>query len=107
MNWKILDNEATLNKIIADSHEKPQAIFKHSTTCSISAAAKGRLDSNNSSNIDYYYLDLLNNRNLSNLIAEKFHVRHESPQILLIKNGNCTYHESHIGIRFASVESEG
>ena len=48
--------------------------------------------------LDFYYLDLLNYRQISSAIAEKFHVHHESPQVLLIKNGACTYDESHYGI---------
>ena len=48
--------------------------------------------------IDFYYLDLLNYRSISSTIAEKFQVHHESPQVLLIKNGECIYDESHYGI---------
>jgi bacillithiol system protein YtxJ len=53
--------------------------------------------------IDFYYLDLLNYRPLSQAIAETFSVHHESPQILLIKNGECTYDESHYGIMMDEV----
>ncbi len=53
--------------------------------------------------IQFYYLDLLNYRTISNAIAEKFSVYHESPQILLIKNGECTYDESHGGIRMEEI----
>jgi bacillithiol system protein YtxJ len=48
--------------------------------------------------VDFYYLDLLQYRPISNAIAEQFEVFHESPQVLLIKNGACTYDESHYGI---------
>jgi bacillithiol system protein YtxJ len=53
--------------------------------------------------IQFYYLDLLNYRAISNAIAEKFSVYHESPQILLIKNGECNYDESHSGIQMEEI----
>lgn len=100
MNWITLNSIDGIDKIIEASNIKPQVIFKHSTTCSISQMAKARLDrfDNNENKIDFHYLDLLNFRPVSNIIAEKFHVHHESPQILLIKNGECIYDESHMGI---------
>ena len=55
---------------------------------------------------DFYYLDLLNHRTISAKIAEDFNVYHESPQILLIKNGECVYDESHSGIRMEDIVEE-
>lgn len=104
MNWKILKTEEELQELIRVSHEKPQAIFKHSTRCSISSMVKSRVDRNkNPDNIDFNFLDLIANRSLSNKIAEVFEVHHESPQILLIKNGECIYDESHNGISVEDV----
>jgi bacillithiol system protein YtxJ len=61
--------------------------------------AKSRLERGPlSPDIDYHYLDLLQFRPVSNQIAEQFNIHHESPQILLIKNGECIYEESHNGI---------
>lgn len=99
MNWIPLTEEAQLDAIIEQSKSKPVAIFKHSTTCSISAMAKDRMEREQApEGVDFYYLDLLRYRPISNKIAEVFHVHHESPQILLIKDGECTYDESHNGI---------
>lgn len=99
MNWIDLNSEAQLEALREKSHQKPALIFKHSTRCSISAMAKARLDRAGSmDSADCYYLDLLANRPLSNLIAEKFAVFHESPQVLIIRNGECIYDESHNGI---------
>ena len=82
-------------------------IFKHSTTCSISSMAKNRLERETpATNTLFYYLDLRAYRAVSNKIAEEFHVHHESPQILLIKNGECTYEESHNGISMADIAAE-
>jgi len=99
MNWIQLTSLDQLENIKINSSNKPQVIFKHSTTCSISQMAFSRFERAEApDNIDFYYLDLLNFRPISNAIAELFQVHHESPQVLLIKNGECTYDESHYGI---------
>lgn len=99
MNWIPLTSEAQLENIKLNSANTPQVIFKHSTTCSISKMALSRFERSTAPDgVDFYYLDLLNYRPISNAIAEIFHVHHESPQILLIKKGECTYDESHYGI---------
>jgi bacillithiol system protein YtxJ len=96
MNWKSLTQLDQLDIIQEASKHKPQLIFKHSTTCSISKMALSRLERSEApDSIDFYLLDLLNYRSISNAIAEKFHVFHESPQAILIKNGTCIYDESH------------
>jgi bacillithiol system protein YtxJ len=105
MNWINLVSENQLAEIKALSVTKPQVIFKHSTTCSISNVAKNRLERETPpEGVDFYYLDLLNYRSISNKIAEEFAVHHESPQVLLIKNGECVYDESHGGIEMDSLQ---
>lgn len=104
MNWIELSNQDQLNEIREKSFLKPQVIFKHSTRCSISSMALNRLERENTpDSMDFYYLDLLKNRALSNEVGEFFNVFHESPQILLIKNGVCTYDESHHGINMHEI----
>lgn len=99
MNWIPLTTDAQLKEIILQSAHRPQIIFKHSTRCATSAMVKGRLERNEApDSMDFYYLDLISYRDLSNKIAETFKVYHESPQLLLIKNGACVYEESHYGI---------
>lgn len=107
MHWKPLKDESTIDAIIAASSTKPQVIFKHSTRCSISSMAKSRLDrSIEPDGVDFYYLDLIADRPLSNKVSEIFSVAHESPQILLIKNGECVYDESHSGISMDEIEEQ-
>lgn len=107
MNWLELTDEAQLDKIIAESHQKPIVIFKHSTRCSISSMAKMRLERAQAPDIvDFYYLDLIRYRSISNKIAELFNVHHESPQVLLIRNGECTYEQSHQGIMMDEIEEQ-
>jgi bacillithiol system protein YtxJ len=101
IQWIPLNSESQLNDIVEQSNDVPCLIFKHSTTCSISAMAKSRLERSWDFSFDDmkpYYLDLLNFRSISAAIAEKFDVYHESPQILLIRNGQCTYDASHLDI---------
>lgn len=82
-------------------------LFKHSTRCSISSAALGRLErawnSADDERYDAHYLDLLQYRDLSDAIAERYGVEHESPQVLVVRNGKCMYHTSHLGISYAGV----
>jgi bacillithiol system protein YtxJ len=104
MDWKVLSDVAELEEIINRSASRPQVIFKHSIRCSISSVAKGRLDKTNApSNMDFYYLDLINHREISNKIAEVFKIDHESPQVLVIRNGACVYDESHMGINMQDI----
>ena len=101
MIWNKFTQEEQLTKIIADSYAIPQLIFKHSTRCSISSMALSRFERQwdiDSNLVTPFYLDLLAFRKISNAVAEKFNIMHESPQVLLIRNGECTYDTSHNAI---------
>lgn len=107
MNWIDLTQEAQVNDIRELSKQKPQLIFKHSTRCSISSVAKSRLERGSApGEVDFYYLDLIKYRNISQKIAEDFSVEHESPQVLLIKDGVCVYDESHSGISMDEITEQ-
>ena len=104
MQWIQLTEEEQLKQIVEKSKEKPQVIFKHSTRCSISALVLQRLQkAAQPQEIDFYFLDLIRYRHLSNKIAEAFKVHHESPQALVIRDGQCVYHESHLGISMEEI----
>ena len=104
MNWNQITEMVEIEDIIQKSHKIPQVIFKHSTRCSISSMAKSRLERNAfPSNVDFYYLDLIKYRNISNAIEKVFEVQHESPQVLIIREGKCVYDESHGGIRMEEI----
>lgn len=106
MNWIPLHSEEQLNDIKDKSLNKPQVIFKHSIRCSISSMAKSRLDRNEQpQDLDFYYLDIINHRNISNKIAQEFEVHHQSPQVLIINDGQCVYDESHSGIHMDEIKS--
>jgi bacillithiol system protein YtxJ len=104
MKWIQLTDENQLQQIIANSVSKPQVIFKHSTRCSISSVAYQRLQkAAQPDDIDFYYLDLLAHRPLSAKIADTFKVHHESPQVLVIRDGKCIYDESHLAISMMDI----
>ncbi len=110
MNWHPLTSTEQLERVIEESKSTPVVIFKHSTTCSISATAKSRLERQwQDAGLDHvkpYYLDLLSYRPVSNEIAEVLQVRHESPQLLLVEDGVCTYNASHLGISVDSLKKK-
>jgi bacillithiol system protein YtxJ len=107
MIWKNLEQLTALEEIDKASFTHPILIFKHSTRCSISDVAKARLDrEDNLNGVDFYYLDLIKHRDISNALAEKYNVHHESPQILLIHKGECIYDESHIAITMAEIKEQ-
>lgn len=107
MKWEELTNLDQLSAIDKESETVPVVIFKHSTRCSISDAAISRFNrdwtTEDGAKMKPYYLDLIAHRTISNAIAERYGVIHESPQILIIKHGKCIYHESHMNIRVSEV----
>lgn len=111
MDWLTLTSESQLEEINQESFNEQLTgilLFKHSTRCSISSMALSRLERNWKHTVETfpaYQLDLLNYRSLSSKIAEVFDILHESPQILIIKNGKCIYHASHSAITAADIES--
>jgi bacillithiol system protein YtxJ len=107
MEWIMLTEEGQLQQIKEQSRQQAIVIFKHSTRCSISALAKIRLEREPApKDVSFYYLDLLKFRPISNKIAEEFHVHHESPQVLVIKDGSCTYEDSHNGINMQDIAEQ-
>jgi bacillithiol system protein YtxJ len=107
MDWKNLTSIDQLDAIATESFNLPQVLFKHSTRCSISSMALNRLETNTApQGVDFYLLDLLQHRDISAAIAEKFKVHHESPQVLVIINGECTYDESHMGISMDEIAAQ-
>jgi len=97
-NWNSLTAVNQLTEIETRSFKQPQILFKHSTRCSISDMALNRLKRDESillAAADLYYLDLIRFREVSNEIASRYGVEHESPQALVIKDGKQVFHASH------------
>ncbi|WP_299335544.1 bacillithiol system redox-active protein YtxJ [uncultured Psychroserpens sp.] len=95
--WQALTNISQLDEIEKRSKTKTQVIFKHSTRCGISSMVMNQFVSmyDLDANLDLYYLDLLSYREVSNEVGYKFQVMHQSPQLLIIKNGTTVAHASH------------
>lgn len=100
MEWKQLSDLDQLNDVVDLSNEKAVLIFKHSTRCSISRFALKQFenDFDLEEKITPYFLDLLNHRDVSNEIATRFEVFHQSPQIILIKNEKAIFSSTHDAI---------
>jgi bacillithiol system protein YtxJ len=97
VKWINLTSESQFQELMESSKEKAVAIFKHSTRCNISSMVKMRLEKNwqPDEEIIPVYLDLLAHRNISNAIESFTGIRHESPQMIVFRNGKPIYNASH------------
>jgi bacillithiol system protein YtxJ len=111
MDWKKLTSEQTFSEILRDTsnHDVSYLIFKHSTSCSISAMALSRLErswiASEVPQLVPYYLDLLSYRSISNKVAQDLDVIHQSPQVLVIRNGIAIFNASHMDINFNDIKN--
>ena len=106
VDWRMLTNVDDLNQVVNESAGKLVLIFKHSTRCSISRLALKQFENefDLQDKITPYFLDLLNHRDVSNEIASKFDVYHQSPQLIVIQDGKSIYHASHDSIDAQSLQ---
>ena len=104
--WRPLTDLGQLNEIINESTTTPVVIFKHSTRCSVSRMALKQFENefNLTSKVTPYFLDLLEHRDISNEIVIRFGVVHQSPQLILIKDGKAIYNASHSDIAAAELK---
>lgn len=103
MNWKKLESVADLEAAIEASNNQAVALFKHSTRCPVSSMAKRLVESDWDLSIDAYFLDLIKHRDVSNAIAERLGVHHQSPQMIMVKDGKAIYDASHESIKVAAM----
>lgn len=107
LQWARLTEISQLDTIVEESKTKPVAIFKHSTRCGISRMVIKQFESQydlEENQMKVYYLDLLSFRPISQEIAARFQVWHESPQLVLVKNGVTVAHASHSQINAIPLE---
>lgn len=103
-----LSTEAQLDQAIAASHQRPIVFFKHSTTCGVSAAAYEQmvdLVDPGTGNSEWYLIDVRTDRPVSNAIARRFGVRHESPQVLVVGGERVRWHASHHRVTASAVRA--
>ena len=99
--WNHINSEADLEKAVEESHNKKVAIFKHSTRCFISKTVLKNFEkevAESDKDVSFYFLDLLAHRDLSNKIADDLGVQHQSPQLIVLENGNAVKNASHQSI---------
>ncbi len=103
--WIPLTSIEQLEEIAEKSKTRTQLIFKHSTTCGISRMVLNMFTGSYAlgDEHDIYFLDLHAHRDVSNEVAYKFKIMHQSPQLLIIKKGEVTYHTSHGAIADADL----
>ncbi len=101
ISWQQLTAISQLDDLKALSYTQPVLIFKHSTRCSISRMVLRQFEQDfgqYQNTIQPYFLDLLVYRDISNEIAQVFGVVHQSPQVVLLQNGQAVYSASHENI---------
>jgi bacillithiol system protein YtxJ len=100
IHWIQLESPEQLQQIRKESASQVVMIYKHSTRCSVSSTVLNRMERSSAmfGDIKIYFLDLLHHRQVSNLVEDVFSVRHESPQLLAIKEGEVLFHLSHFEI---------
>lgn len=100
IEWKTIESSDQIEEIIQASRTTPVVIYKHSRHCGVSFFVRARLEKQwkNGYDVDFYFLDLVSHRDVSNEVADRFGVRHESPQVLLIRNGESVFDTSHVGV---------
>ena len=107
MEWPQLASSEDVDKAIQTSHERPQVVLKHSTRCGVSSMAKGRLERSmpevDLQNVDYHLVDVVGNRPVSDYLAKAVNVHHESPQLLVLQNGECVLDATHFDIDLREV----
>jgi bacillithiol system protein YtxJ len=98
MNWISLQSKDQLSEIERKSAKNTQVIFKHSTRCGVSKMVLKQFEKQidlSENKMEFYFLDLLNYREISNEIANKFNVPHQSPQLVVVKNKKVVAQASH------------
>ena len=98
LTWLPLTTLEQLETIETESNTASVLIFKDSTRCGISKMVIKQFEklfTEENQHLKVYYLDLLNYRDISNGIAAKFQVMHQSPQLIVVRNGSAVHHASH------------
>ncbi len=106
--WNDLNTTEQLETIERESEEQYVAILKHSTRCGVSRMVLRMFESDYNLSpedpVKLYFLDLISYREVSNAIAEKFGVRHESPQLIILRDREIVHHSSHQQIQARKLQ---
>ncbi|MBN2730931.1 MAG: bacillithiol system redox-active protein YtxJ [Balneolaceae bacterium] len=105
-HWNVVTDKDQVEKVLENSHQKAQLVYKHSHTCGICHAAKEQIESvftEIEKQADMNFINVKKSRPVSNAFAEQLGVRHESPQVLIINQGKCVWHKSHWSIKADAI----
>ena len=108
INWQHLTEGSQVQELNDASFQQPILIYKHSTRCSISSMVLNRLERawepEAMVELRTYFLDLITYRDISNELADLYGISHESPQVMLISEGQCKHDSSHNGINYLRLK---
>ncbi len=98
--WRELTSVEEVNENIDKSRAQSSSfvLFKHSTRCSISSMVKSRVQRTDFGELPVYVVHVIESRPVSNFLEERFQIPHESPQAIVVKNGEAVFHASHTAI---------
>lgn len=105
-NWNVIEDNSKIDRIIDDSSNKAQLLYKHSGRCSVCWFTKSELEESAETirkKATMHFVDVIKSREVSDYIAQKLGVQHESPQAILVKNGDVVWHESHGAIKGENI----
>ncbi len=105
--WRSINDDDALREIVMASNTKPQVIYKHSTRCATSFFALKnvqRISGEGRKKADFYMVDVIGQRTLSFQVAELLGIHHESPQLIILKDGEVCWHGAHQNVGAEAVE---
>jgi len=102
--WKVIETEADVKEVLSGKDIGPFLILKHSPRCSLSFMAKSRLERSRYDHLNYYLLDVVNNRAASNFLAAETSIPHESPQMFVFEGKNLLFTTSHSGVSAEAID---
>ena len=100
-NFFRIDDRATLDNLINDSKQKPVIVFKHSNACSISSRAYREMEKVDS---QVNILEVQSAREISRELANLTGIRHETPQVIVLRDGKAVWNASHFGVTAEDVK---
>lgn len=103
-----LQDIESLDEAIAESQDRPVLLFKHSRYCGVSCEALDELHSHIESRaagaVAYKMITVQTHRPLSDAVAQRLGIRHETPQAILLRDGKAVWNASHFRITASQLD---